>query len=130
MSRQITKRFRYETAMDNHEPTREFASGYIGIWDDPEDSIETPTYVLENPNPWMEDSILPENNIGFILDDGKQTMAMYVAGYNPDHGTIFLHPLPTNPDHRTRPDNGREIDYSSWMLGPRKTYHLKISDHS
>lgn len=128
MGNKILKKFTYIVAMDNYEPTREFSSGSIGLWGDPENPGTEATYVLENPNPWMEDSMLPESNIGFILDNGKESIPTYVAGFNPNHGTMFLKPIPVNPENRTRPDNGRVIDFSTWMLGPRKTYHLKISD--
>lgn len=32
-------------------------------------------------------------------------------------------PVETRADDQTRP-----VDFGSWMLGPRRTYHLKVSE--
>lgn len=61
----------------------------------------------------------------YLLDDGLTVRAHYVAGWQPNTGKVYLHPFPVNPDGRTRPD-GRVIDYSTWALGPRRCYHVKV----
>jgi hypothetical protein len=41
---------------------------------------------------------------------------------------IFLAPFPVNGG--LRPDTGRPVDMSNWMIGPRRTYHLKVEKSS
>lgn len=65
----------------------------------------------------------------YLIDDGATVFVYYVAGWS--HGDsitpriLMLHPFPLSVG--TRPDNGRPIDMSTWMLGPRRAYHLKVS---
>jgi hypothetical protein len=66
----------------------------------------------------------------FILDNGTTARIMYVAGWKSygDHGELdvaWLQDLPMNGGNR--PDNGRQVDMSGWELGPKKTYHLKVT---
>lgn len=84
----------------------------------------------------------------FIIDDGKTALPYYSGGHQP--GMLrtdidlslkqthqdrtawerlpfeILTPFPVNPDGRMRPDGRGVIDYSDWLLGPKKCYHLKI----
>lgn len=117
--------FSWSTALDNYEPTRNHGSGkgtrYIM---DGEMRIR-----LEDGIDDLKDGV----NAAYFVDDGRTVVPMYVAGWqpgNPSHPegcapSILLHPFPTNG--RIRPDNGRPADFSSWMLGPRKAFHLKVS---
>lgn len=64
----------------------------------------------------------------FIIDNGTSARIMYTAGYSVRNQTIILGDIPVNPDGQTRPDNGRNVDYRGWHLGPSKTYHLKVTE--
>lgn len=66
----------------------------------------------------------------YLVDDGKTVVPHYVSGWNfeKDGDPMWLDAFPTNPDGETRADNGRVIDYSDWMMGPKKAYHLKVED--
>lgn len=66
-------------------------------------------------------------NAAYVIDDGNVALPYYAAGSGASGDRVFLHPYPTNPGGvRTRPDTGDPADFSGWILGPRKTYHLKI----
>jgi hypothetical protein len=122
---------RWSTALDNHEPTRSFASGTATEYDTPSDP-NTRGIRIEDGLEELKDL----TNANLIVDDGKSARPYYCAGFHdgrpsplyPDgHAAyVLFHPFPVNPDGRTRPDNGRMIEYGTWMLGPRRTYHLKI----
>lgn len=68
----------------------------------------------------------------YVLDFGTRVEVRYVAGWNGNGEgktyRIFLQPFPLSEG--TRPDNGRPIDMSGWMLGPRKAFHLKLKEVS
>lgn len=115
----------YHTVMDNHEPPRRTHRGVLTEWERPE-TLRENTMVLEPHSPFHKIHTLASGGISFVLDDGDVATPYYVSGWQPLDLTMFLQPFPTNPDKRTRPD-GRPIEYSTWVLGPRKTYHLKIS---
>ena len=67
----------------------------------------------------------PERSL-YIVDDGRNVAPFYVAGWrDADSPRITLHPFPTN-DGRLRPDNGQPVDFTGWMLTPRRAFHLKI----
>lgn len=111
--------YRWWCALDNHEPRRAEASGTLDMDEYPGD--RGPWIVLRDTSDLRE----PTNAV-YLVDDGATVTAWYVAGWNPRDPGVVLNPFPTNPDGRTRPDNGRVIDYSTWSLGPRRAYHLKI----
>ena len=60
------------------------------------------------------------------IDDGSAVVPHYVGGWNKKFTRVFLYPFPVNPDGRRRHDNGRVIDYSTWAIGPRRSYHVKV----
>lgn len=66
----------------------------------------------------------------FLVDDGVSVTAAYVAGW-PAAGDgdpyVLLFPFPVNPDGKRTPDGRRVIDHGTWMVGPRRAYHLKVS---
>lgn len=118
----------YTSALDNHEPTRRFAYGpivrYTAHDGDPAWKL------IYDPEEFKE----AHDRAVFAVDDGQSVTITYVSGGSapaedtPDHERhLFLSPFPVNPDGRTRPDDGRLIDYGNWMLGPHKCYHLKVS---
>lgn len=111
--------YRWTAALDNHEPTREWASGEIE-WR--QDAFGSDIAVLSGGQ-----NLPNAHKSNFILDDGKSAQILYVTGWGPFHDSIWLGLFPVNPNGATRPDNGRVIDYSTWQLGPRRTYHLKLS---
>lgn len=62
----------------------------------------------------------------YVLDFGTHVGVRYVAGWNNVMQEIFLQSFPVNGG--TRPDNGRPVDMSGWMLGPRRAFHLKLRE--
>lgn len=63
----------------------------------------------------------------YVLDDGTEVVPAYVAGWPKDaQDTVWAQPFPVN-DGRIRPDNGREVDFSTWALAPRRAYHFKVT---
>lgn len=114
------------TRLDNYEPIgREHYKGRISTWTTPQGNGEY-QYVIEPGNPFY--AMCGDGpNPNFILDDGMELITCYVSGWQPSTGQVFIQPFPVNPDGNTRPD-GRVIDYSTWSLGPRTTYHLKLHE--
>lgn len=113
---------RWSAPLDNHEPARAWASGY-GV-----------CYLRHGYEPWFrfwpgtQLRDLPRSIL--IIDDGKVALPYYCAGWNDKdtaNGYVLFQAFPTNPDGRTRPDNGQQVDFSTWVLGPRRAYHLKIT---
>lgn len=74
-----------------------------------------------DPWPW-------EHVDTFLIDDGASVVPWYCAGWSPsdDAPAFYLNAFPTNPDGRVRPDNGRPVDYSSWLRASTRAWHLKI----
>ena len=66
----------------------------------------------------------------YLIDDGRTVRPYYVAAWHADHDYVIAHPFPTNFDAdgtpRLRADDGRPVDHSSWQLGPRRAYHVKV----
>lgn len=68
----------------------------------------------------------------YIIDDGASIRPMYVAGWQAETHVeeIYLDTFPLNvtPDGepRVRHDNGRPMDFSTWMLERRGAYHVKV----
>lgn len=123
----LARTYTYVTAMDNHDPARHMQTGTVEEWewsDDGSRSYRIPDGVSV--------FVKADSNIIFLLDDGRTVRALYVAGWSGAEDRLFLRPMPVgiNDDGtpRLRADNGRPVDYSTWMLGPRRTYHLKITE--
>lgn len=119
MSAEKISEFRFYTHLDNHEPTRADASGSLEVWKFPGNSRETVTIPDASMFKDAERAL-------YLLDNGLSVIPYYVAGWNSEKGTIHLKAMPTNPNGETRPDNGQVIDFGTWVLGPRRAYHLKI----
>lgn len=115
------RRVSYTCAMDNYEPApRKVEYGSLVEYDAlPEDSAGQPRYMRD-----CSESAIPERAV-FIIDDGLIARPYYGGGRHPERNTEILTSFPVNPESKTSPD-GRIIDFSTWMLGPQKMYHLKI----
>jgi hypothetical protein len=114
------KPFRWQTQLDNHTYSRNFANGNGWEYDiadkDLRGVILDDVADLRDPHKAM-----------YLLDDGQNVRTFYVAGWNADKQLTYLmiHPFPLSVG--TRPDNGLPIDMSTWQLGPRRAYHLKVT---
>lgn len=124
----ITRTDCWFTVLDNYQPARSFTAGTLE-WTT--DAQGTPTGILRG----IDDLKDPQKGL-FLLDDGKSTRVMYVAGWSRKDpaseitaaaDNLWLHDIPVNPDGARRSDNDQVIDYSGWHLGPRRIYHLKLS---
>lgn len=116
-----TRRFR--VALDNHEPARRVHDGVLRTF-----TRRDGKPVIEIPFPEIVFGQGFTNESLFLVDDGKTVVPHYISGWNDtrEEQPIWLSPFPTNPRGETRPDNGKVIDYSDMLWGPRKTYHLKV----
>lgn len=129
--RTATESLRWSAALDNHEPTRDFAMGTGLIYPPWPDQPRSTTITLLGVN-----ELKDAEKAVYLLDDGSTVTAWYVAGWagdpnkrgalNPDKPELHLQQFPVNPDGDTRPD-GRVVDFGTWQLGPRRAYHLKIT---
>jgi hypothetical protein len=132
----------WHTALDNYEPCpRAYANGYAvkyaGTLHDPETGFtaEYPTAGIIMP---LTDSGLSLDNLIkaiALFDYGDSVQPYYMAGWNDRNrewwglrNYVMWHPFPTaQPGEMTQGNPSRPLDYSSWQLGPRKTYHFKVS---
>lgn len=129
MSTTVIQRWTGFVHADNYDPPRE---GY---------TVSGEVYA---PEAWRPEQVVGLDVTGmkdphravYLLDDGSTVRPHYVGGWasaSPESDItkqtdiVWLYPFPTNPDGATRPD-GRVIDYSTWALGPRRCYHVKIRD--
>jgi hypothetical protein len=68
----------------------------------------------------------------YVIDDGVTARPMYVTGWQAETAVeeIYLgtFPLDVTPDGqpRIRSDNGRPVDFSSWLLAASRAYHVKV----
>ena len=112
--------------MDNHEPPRSEARGVVETWtwpDTGEESYRIPggvsLFIGKSPRAL------------FLLDDGRTVRPMCTSGWSGMNDRLFLAPVPVDfhPDgtprmRADRPD--RQVDYSTWLMGPATAYHLKL----
>jgi hypothetical protein len=123
---------RYTVALDNYEPVpRRTETGDLVEYDDNSETSGQPRYFRT-----LAGTSFAEQSV-YIIDDGRVARPYYGGSFNlgkpsplyPEgrEPVELLYPFPVNPGGRRRPDNGREIDFTTWMLGPRKCYHLKIA---
>lgn len=113
---------RWRTRCDNYEPPRIEDAGYgIRYAQHP---VNGGAGFVFWPGPDVRDA----HSAIYVLDDGASALPYYVVGWSDRRGELMLHPFPTNPDGQTRADRpGEEIDYSTWIKGPTRAYHLKIT---
>lgn len=62
----------------------------------------------------------------YVLDFGDRVEVRYVTGWQPNGNRIYLQPFPLNGV--IHEGNGRPINMSGWMLGPRRAFHLKLKE--
>jgi hypothetical protein len=113
---------RFWAVLDNFEPPRSETNGQAEIWRHP-DGHEV-IKIVDAPAHFKDG-----HNAIYLLDDGNTVVPYYVVGWNDKAEPVYvlIQPFPANPDGAaTRPDNGQPIDYSTWALGPRRAYHLKV----
>lgn len=116
-------------ALDDYEPVpRSWDVLHIEEWDhETNGRVLVVTHVLGR----LKDA----NRAIYLMDDGRTVTPWYVAGWGGEglaEGSIILHPFPTNYNAdgtpRLRADDGRPVDFSNWQLGPRRAYHVKLSE--
>lgn len=115
--------FTYICQIDNYDPPRERVIGAAEVYLVPGTDTES-LVLLEAFEKFMD----PHKSL-FLVDDGQTVEPFYVTGWQLTpgaefEGCVFLRRFPLSVG--TRPDNGRPIDMSGWMLGPRRCYHLKV----
>lgn len=116
-----TRTFRYAVALDNYTPTRKFGAGTGDLYaPDTAWNGQSETIILHDV-----DNFGDFEHTSFIIDDGESVRVFYLSGWNGSGTMVYLSPFPTNG--AIRPDNGRPVDFSQWALGPRKTFHLKVT---
>lgn len=108
------------TPLDNHEPVHRRSAGGYGVAYKRCDGAAGFKF-------WPGNEVTEARRAIYIVDDGKTAVPYYVAGWKDEQAAVFLQAFPVNPDGRTRSDNGQVIDYSGWVMGPRRVYHLKVT---
>lgn len=113
----------FTCALDNYEPMpRTTGSSLLEEWQAKDGTL---IYRLVG---WQREK--DAMRAVYLLDDGRSVRPYYVAGYSQERDRITLHQFPTNyrPDgtRKVRADNGQPVDHGTWMLGPRRAYHLKL----
>lgn len=87
----------------------------------PETDVQSVVYVIDGVV-GLKDS----ERALYVLDDGSVVVPVWVAGWPQEGSELWAQPFPVN-DGSVRPDNGREVDFASWFLSPRRAYHLKVT---
>jgi hypothetical protein len=141
---------RWSAARDNYEPVpRVIAHGYAVAYSGTltrRDDAGQVTFRAEYPSEGIVmacDDVngMPLGNaIGSIglFDYGTRVDARYAAGYNPwqteaqRDATMHMPGGPSIQWHTmsldgVNPVNGKAVDMSNWMLGPRRAYHFKVT---
>ncbi len=120
-------RWRGHVALDNREPWHRNHEEAVLDCYSARGHQDEPIWVLDHRGLLKPDST-------FIMDDGQNVVPWYVAGWHPERQYILLHRFPTNLDEHGDPilraDDQRPVDYSTWMLGPRRAYHVKLKEAS
>lgn len=133
----------WSTALDNHEPIRGYAYGRAQRY--------SQGHVTDGVVLWGHGQLKDATRAFYLLDDGRTVRPYYVAGWLAEGTTwdennvarpgpnlhkadpdvyVVLHPFPVNYDAEgnrlMRPD-GRPVDHSYGLYGPRRAYHLKVT---
>jgi hypothetical protein len=124
-ARQHGHELRWNTQLDNHEPPRSWASG--SLWTYTREDRGGEGIVIADVS-----ELKDAHQATYIIDDGRTVKVFYVAAWHPEMRHVILHRLPTNFNEDGTPilraDDKRPVDYSNWMLGPRRSYHLKVRE--
>jgi hypothetical protein len=108
--------YTFTAAADNYEPVpRNYLRGTLETFH--RSAHKSDVLLIDNPPNDAHKAI-------YVLDFGAGVKVRYVAGWNGEK--FFLQPFPLSVG--TRPDNGRPVDMSGWMLGPRRAFHLKLKE--
>jgi hypothetical protein len=120
---------KYRGPLDSHAVTRAWVGGYAVRYTAKNDAGRALAIWSDDFHEMSATARAKLLNAVFLIDDGRTVVPHYVTGWSPasQSGLIFLHPFPTNPDGRTRSDNGRVIDYDDWFVSARRCYHLRVS---
>lgn len=116
----------FRSALDNYQPVaRNVGRSLLEEWRETDGSV---TYVIVG---WKDER--DALNAIYLVDDGRSVRPYYVAGWSQYTNRIFLHPFPTEyrPDGERRmraDDSTRPVDFSTWMSGPKRAYHLKLTE--
>lgn len=117
-AREHGEQFTYRALLDNYDPPR---TDTIGLgWRYDMTPLGRGKGIVLNDGSDFRDA---DDGV-WLLDDGKSVDVYYTAGWHPRHRYLIIHPFPLSVG--TRPDNGRDIDMSGWLLGPRRAFHLKV----
>lgn len=116
--------FAFSTATDNYEPVPRNVAYGRGWEYGMIDAGRGSGIVLEDVS-----ELKDARDAIYLIDDGLTVRPFYVAAWHPEGTHVILHPFPTvfddNGDRKVRPDGGL-VSFDTWMLGPRRTYHLKV----
>lgn len=110
-------RYTFTAHADNYEVPRGYLRGTL-LTDQGHDGKSV---VLE-----FESAPKDAHRAVYVLDYGTRVEVRWTAGWSGTRGEFYLQSFPLNEGNR--PDNGRPIDMSGWMLGPRTVYHLKLRE--
>lgn len=108
-------RYTFIAARDLYEPPRGYITGTVETGQ----GFEGKSDILR-----LNEKIDNAEKCGYILDFGDRVEVRFVSGWGARNATLYLQPFPLSQG--IRPDNGRPIDMSGWMLGPCRTFHLKL----
>lgn len=114
------------SALDNHTPARSESSGTIETWLWP-DTGEISYRIPDGVSMFIKNV----NRAVFLVDDGRTVVPLYVSGWSGTNDRLFLKPFPVNVNEdgtpHMRADRDEPVDYGTWMLGPSRAYHIKIT---
>lgn len=121
-ARENGEHFTYSAAADNYTPCpRDYLSGVGHRYSMP-DGREG--IVLEDASHFKVARVI------FLVDDGRTVEPYFVGGWRDDADYIVIHRFPTNFNADGSPlmrgDRDEQVDFGTWMLGPRTAYHLKV----
>lgn len=119
----LLRRLTFWTLLDSHEPTRNQAAGELEEWRHRDGRVVRSL----TDGQQLKDA----HRAVYLMDDGRTVAPWYVAGWSKEN-TITLTPFPVNVNEdgtpRLRADRPEPVDYSTWALGPRRAYHLKVRE--
>lgn len=112
-------KYTFTTRRDNYEVPRGYIRGRVSTEFGPDKKTDVLSF---EGMAWPKGA----EKALYLLDFGTRVEIRYVTGWNETNSCLYLQPFPLSVG--TRPDNGRPIDMSGWMLGPRVTFHLKLKE--
>jgi len=111
-------KYRFTALADNYDVPRGYLRGTVETGQGFDGKSDVVTF--EAP---PKDS----NQAVYVLDFGDRVEVRWVAGWATENlERVYLQAFPLSVG--TRPDNGRPVDMSTWMLGPRRAFHLKLKE--